>query len=70
MINYIVLIDKNIDEEDSTIYYINYYRKIKFQDKIITVFTKTQEIKNYEHLYYFWVNYRTTKTNNILKEIG
>ena len=40
-----------------------YYRKLKFQEKKYTLFTKKEDIENYNNLYYYCVNHRTTKTS-------
>ena len=57
---YLELYDPVINEVNNQ---IMYYRKLKFQEKKFTLFTKKEDIENYNNLYYYCVNHRTTKTS-------
>ena len=40
-----------------------YYRKLKFQGKRFTLFSKTKDLLKYNNLYYYCINHRKTKTS-------
>jgi len=58
--NYLELYDPVINEKNN---HIMYYKKLKFQEKKFTLFTKKRDIENCNNLYYYCVNHRTTKTS-------
>ena len=64
---YLEFIDPVYDEKNKEILY---YRKIKFQDKKFTLFTKKSEILKYNNLYYYCINHRTSKTSTDLDKKG
>ena len=65
--NYLELIDPVYEEINNEILY---YRKIKFQGKKFTLFTKKSETFIYNNLYYYCTNHRTTKSSSELDNKG
>ena len=73
------MINKIIDEKYFELIYpvkdennelIIYYRKLIFQGKKFTLFTKKDDIQNYNNLYYYCCNHRTTKTSKLDNDKG